>query len=135
VKTYGGMEVYITILGLGTSWSGELHASAALPPLPPEPAPLTYSWTGCWLGVKKRKKLWRKKSLSPPEIHPPVVQAVARRCAYWAIPDLHIQTKTNELYRLSDRHLSMKFSAKFRGQRGCRVVSAAEPPRSLISDF
>jgi hypothetical protein len=37
---------------------------------------------------------------------------------------------TNELYRLSDRHLSTKFSVNF---CGCRVVSAADPLRSLIS--
>jgi hypothetical protein len=39
----------------------------------------------------------------------------------------------SELYRLSDRHLSTKFSANFLRIEGRRVVSAADPLRSLIS--
>jgi hypothetical protein len=39
-----------------------------------------------------------------------------------------------EIYRLSDRHLLAKFSELLRIE-GCRVVSAADPSRPLISVF
>jgi hypothetical protein len=41
----------------------------------------------------------------------------------------------SELYRLSDSHLSTKFSANFLWIEGCRVVIAADPLRSFISVF
>jgi hypothetical protein len=40
----------------------------------------------------------------------------------------------SELYRLIDRHLT-KFSANVLRIKGCRVISAADPLRSLISVF
>jgi hypothetical protein len=55
---------------------------------------------------------------------------------------MYIKNQTNklcgpqsasELYCLSNRHLWMKFSANFLWINVCRVVSAADPLRSLIS--